>query len=306
MIDVLTLTASQARDLLDQKALTSVQLVEAYLAQIEKHNHQGLHLNAIISVAPRDKTLELARRLDHERSSGHVRGPLHGIPFVCKDVFALHPDLGMPCTGGAPCLATAKARRTAPLIQHLLDSGMILLGTGNLTELCGMKYETIKPGWSPMGGQTHSPYIYGGTQMDDGFVGHSSGGGSSSGSGASVAAGFAPLAIGSECCGSLTLPATRAAAYSLKCGLNQINVDGALHYSDNTDYLGGMAKSADDLATFIAALMQRSEPFDLSGGLQGIKMGFVNSREWQMSEAMCKASEADREAMVCRSLRKLR
>lgn len=137
-VDVLTLTASVARQLLDNKIITSVQLVKAYLTQIEAHNHNGMNLNAFISVAPEQDLLERAHVLDQERQRG-LRSELHGIPFIAKDVFVTHPDLGMSTTAGNPCFATAMAKRTAPMIQHLLDAGMILLGKTNLTEFCGLK-----------------------------------------------------------------------------------------------------------------------------------------------------------------------
>ena len=139
IIDALTLTVSEARKLLENNTITSEQLVKAYLTQIKAHNHNGMNLNALISVAPEQDLLERARALDHERQSGLLRSELHGIPFIAKDVFVTHPALGMPTTAGNPCFATATAKRTAPMIQHLLDAGMILLGKSNLTEFCGLK-----------------------------------------------------------------------------------------------------------------------------------------------------------------------
>lgn len=163
-LDLLTLTATDCRQLLQEHKTTSVQLVKAYLAQIHKHNHNGMKLNAMISLAPETQLLETAQRLDNERQAGQLRGPLHGIPFITKDVFLTHPDLGMPTTCGGLCFASAKAKRTAPMIQHLLDSGMILLGKANLTEFCGIKEQGNTPGWSPAGGQTQNPYIFGGLE----------------------------------------------------------------------------------------------------------------------------------------------
>ncbi|KAK4546801.1 hypothetical protein LTR36_001533 [Oleoguttula mirabilis] len=278
-LDVLTLTATAAQKLLQDGNVTSIQLVQAYLAQIKKHNHAGFHLNAIISLAPQETLVATADRLDRERASGTIRSPLHGIPFIVKDVFTTHPSLGLPTTAGAPCFATAQAKRTAPLLQHLLDSGMILLGKANLTEFCGLKMKGHTPGWSPMGGQTQSPYIYGGLEPGEKLIGHSSAGGSSSGSASGVAAGFAPLSIGTECCGSLITPANRAGVYALKCGL------------------GGMAKSVEDLAVFTAALMQRAEPIDFSGGFEGLRVAFTDVKEWRLPEEVCAWPGDTREQM---------
>lgn len=84
LVDILTLTAVQLQHFLEAGVLTSVEAVKLYLAQISKHNHAGLHLNAIISVVERDTLLARAYELDEERSRGKVRGPFHGVPIILK------------------------------------------------------------------------------------------------------------------------------------------------------------------------------------------------------------------------------
>jgi hypothetical protein len=84
IVDVLTVTAADLKGLLDNGAVSSVELVDLYLAQIEKHNRQGAKLHAMISTVPRDLLLQTAEELDKERSAGQVRGALHGIPIVVK------------------------------------------------------------------------------------------------------------------------------------------------------------------------------------------------------------------------------
>ena len=84
IVDVLTLTASELQRLLSSQAVTSAEIVQLYLAQIAKHNHAGLKLNAVISVADEEAVLEQARRLDTERLSGNLRGSLHGVPILLK------------------------------------------------------------------------------------------------------------------------------------------------------------------------------------------------------------------------------
>lgn len=286
MLDPLTLTAAEAQQLLDNGKTTSASLVEMYLDQIERHNHSGLHLNALISIAPKDKLLKTAKKLDNERQSGQVRGPLHGIPIVIKDLFTT-TGLGLPTTAGTPSLQTATASRTAPVIQHLMDCGLIIVGTANLTEFCGLKYKGITPGWSPMGGQTQSPYVFGGLEKDEKMLGNSSIGGSSSGSASAVAAGFSPLSIGTECCGSLITPANRAGLFALKCGLNTVNTEGMFHYTNCIDFVGGMTKSVRDLNLLTTALMQKPETFDVDGGFRGLKIGFCNAEEWRLPEEVC-------------------
>lgn len=302
-LDLLTLTAIEAQRMLSAGELTSTALVEAYLAQIEKHNHAGMHLNILTCVAPRQSLLDTARRLDDERHAGKVRSALHGIPFICKDVFLTEPSLGMPTTAGSPYWASAKAKRTSPLIQHLLDKGMILLGKANLTEWCGLKMTGLKPGFSPFGGQTQSPYVLGGSRKDDGFAGHSNPGGSSSGSAAGVAAGFAPLSIGTECVGSVIFPANRAGLYALKCGRGQVDDSAMFKFSSN-DFIGGMAKSAYDLSNLVAAMTKQASGFDVSDDLKGMKLAFIEAPPVPAARddgegGFCKMPGDSAQQMVC-------
>ncbi|RMZ03900.1 hypothetical protein D0862_05495 [Hortaea werneckii] len=286
--DLLRLTATEAARLLDEKKTTSVELVNAYLAQINAHNHSGLKLNALISVAPADLLLATARKLDQERSSGSRRSSLHGIPFVCKDVFVTHPSLELPTTAGAPCFQTTVAKRTSPVIEHLLGMGMILIGKANMTEFCGLKTPDHTAGWSPTGGQTQSPFIFGGLEEDEKAIGHSSPGGSSSGSASAVAAGFVPLSIGTEVCNSIITPASRAGLYALKCSNGAVNGDGCFGFSQHLDCIGGMAKSVEDIAVLTSALLRRESPFDLGTRLcDGLRIAFTELEGWIWPESAC-------------------
>lgn len=83
-MDVLTATATDLSEALNRGLTSSVQIVERYLDQIEKHNHEGLKLHAVIETAPRESVLAIAKRLDEERANGALRSPLHGIPLLVK------------------------------------------------------------------------------------------------------------------------------------------------------------------------------------------------------------------------------
>ena len=83
-IDPLTATIGDLVELLSRKRITSVDLVELYLDQIARHNHNGMRLNAIISTAPKTDVIERARHLDSERLQKGPRGSLHGIPMIVK------------------------------------------------------------------------------------------------------------------------------------------------------------------------------------------------------------------------------
>jgi amidase len=126
-------TSLELQSHLKSGSLTSVQILETYLAQMERHNHAGQKLNAIISISPRDSLLAQAKALDEERKDGRLRGPLHGLPTIVKDCFTFAPEAGLKTTVGSHVFAREKAKGNAVVIQQLIDQGVIILGTANLT-----------------------------------------------------------------------------------------------------------------------------------------------------------------------------
>ena len=74
-----------------------------------------------------------AKALDEERKGGTVRGPLHGLPIIVKDCFTFAPEIGLKTTVGSHVFATETAKGNAVVIQQLIDQGVIVLGTANLT-----------------------------------------------------------------------------------------------------------------------------------------------------------------------------
>ena len=99
-LDPLTISAFELSDLLNAQTITSVQLVELYLREINMHNKRGRQLRALISVAPKQVVLDIAKKLDDERAMGKIRGPLHGVPIVLKDNIMTDESLGMDTTVG--------------------------------------------------------------------------------------------------------------------------------------------------------------------------------------------------------------
>jgi len=98
--DPLIVSAFDLSELMLAQAISSVEIVELYLHQIDQHNRRGRQLRALISVAPRHELLKIAKKLDDERLRGKVRGPLHGIPIVVKDNIMTEEQLGMDTTVG--------------------------------------------------------------------------------------------------------------------------------------------------------------------------------------------------------------
>jgi amidase len=100
-VELISATASEIQQQLSCGKLSSVDLISQCFAQIDAHNHKGMDLHALISVAPRGNTLAVAEKLDEERKAGKVRSPLHGIPVVLKDNILTAHGLGMNTTCGA-------------------------------------------------------------------------------------------------------------------------------------------------------------------------------------------------------------
>ncbi|KAK2596130.1 hypothetical protein QQS21_006407 [Conoideocrella luteorostrata] len=284
----LFLTAHELSAQLSTKQTTSVKLVGAFLDQIERHNHNGKKLNALIAVAPRDVALRRAAELDEERESDHVRSPLHGIPIIVKDTFVTDPALGMPTSAGAPVFAGLTAKKNAVLIDRLLDSGLIVLGKGNMTEYCGMKSNDTPVGWSAQGGLTLSAYRQ--DHLDDND--QPTAAGSSNGPTVSVSAGFAPLAVGTETSGSAVYPASVNGVYGLKLSFGSVPLDGVCKLSASFDHIGVFARDPIDLVPLVGILMGDSSKEanlqdEIGKGFDGLSVGVVPNT-WGVQESVAK------------------
>ncbi|KAE8443929.1 hypothetical protein EG329_001239 [Mollisiaceae sp. DMI_Dod_QoI] len=277
--DVLTATASDLQKKLTDGDISSVQIVQQYLAQIEKHND---YLRAVLELSPHAQ--EIALKLDSERKSGKVRSPLHGIPVLLKDNIAVSPDLGLKTTAGSFALIESIPKGNASVVDQLLKAGMIVLGKANLSEFANFKGSDIQPGWSPRGGQTQSAYVRGGLVPDGTILGHSSPGGSSTGCAVGLSAGFATLALGTETDGSLITPANRAALYAMRPTQGLVPQGGVIPIANILDTVGPMAKSVEDLANLLTVIVDPSHPNVPKNGYaaaltktwDGIRVGFLD------------------------------
>lgn len=278
--DILTATATDLCRLLEAGQITSVDIVEAYLAQIERHNKTGLELRAIISTAPREVVLSRAAELDTERLSGKIRSALHGIPIIIKDAIVTSKALGMPTTAGAFVFRETYGKRNAAIVELLIHSGLIIIGKASMTEFCGLKATRMTAGWSAVNGLTQSAYIVGGFRKDDLFCGRSGPGGSSSGSAVGVSAGFAPLSIGTETGGSICMPANRAGLYSMTATLGTVSTAGLFTLSQSFDGLGGIARTAEDLEMLMNLLLPTQVRDRQYSKWEDISVGFVDPIVW--------------------------
>ncbi|KAJ5738943.1 amidase signature enzyme [Penicillium malachiteum] len=291
---VLTTNAVELQRLLQENNITSAQIVEEYLRQIDRYEPK---LNALISPAPRDKVLRVAKDLDEERQRGQIRGPFHGVPIILKDSFVTDSGLGMSTTVGSYAFVGAKALKNGAITQRLIDAGLIILGKGNMTEFAGMKMTMMMPGWSAHGGQTLSPYIWK-IEENEKILGHSAPGGSSTGSAVAVAAGFSPLAMATETIGSIVTPSTRAGLYALKPTIGVQDTTGLYTMTDFFDSPGPMAKSAADVRVLSEILLGRPLNAPELGPWEGLSVGFLDPSTWCMSPELCPQFEGTAEQMI--------
>ena len=133
---------------------TAQSLTQASLARIRQLDRSGPALHAVLETNP--AALAIARRLDAERRSGRVRGPLHGIPVLLKD----NIDTGdrMQTTAGSLALTGAPAPRDAFVVKRLREAGAVIIGKTNLSEWANIRSSKSSSGWSARGGQTKNPY----------------------------------------------------------------------------------------------------------------------------------------------------
>ena len=114
-----------------------------------------------------------------------------------------------------------------------------------------------------------------------------------------MAAGFAPVSIGTETDGSLVQPATRAALYGMKATPGSVNTAGIQPISPAFDSVGGLAKTPEDLANIMGILLGRTDdPSVLKGSWKGLRVGFVDPSLWQPAEFVVEPNESFRKQTV--------
>lgn len=214
--------------------LTSAELVRFYLARIERHNPA---LGAVISVS--HDAAEQAAAVDRARAEGAKLGPLAGIPVLIKDNISV---AGSPATAGSPALLGAEAR-DAFLIGRLRAARAVILGKANLSEWANFRSTQSTSGWSTLGGQAVNPHGAGRNPS-----------GSSSGSAVAVAAGLAPIAVGTETDGSIVSPSHACGIVGIKPTLGLISRSGIVPISAEQDTAGPMTRTVADAAALLGAL----------------------------------------------------
>ncbi|MFZ5784175.1 MAG: amidase [Pseudomonadota bacterium] len=256
---------SEIADAIAAGRITSVQATEACLARIEAWQPRT---NAFLRVY-RDKALAQARLLDQELAAGQRRGPLHGVPMAHKDMYY---RAGERSTGGSEIRRDWTAPVTATVLQKLDAAGVVELGFLNMAEFAA----------GPTGHNVHHGHCrnpWDGTRVT---------GGSSSGSGASVAARMVYGALGSDTGGSIRLPASACGVVGMKATYGRVSRAGALARSWTLDHVGPLTRTVRDNARMLAAVAGH-DPDDsttsdkpvpdyealLEGGVEGLRLGLA-------------------------------
>jgi amidase len=245
-LDVVELSASEARDRMAAGTLTSRALTEAYLNRIAQLDDAGQRLDAVIEI--NGAAIADADRLDAERQAGKMRGPLHGIPVLIKDNIDI---AGMVNSAGSLALADNRPKQDAFIVARLREAGAVILGKTNLSEWANFRSTRSTSGWSSRGGQTKNPYV-----LDRNPCG------SSSGTGTAIAASLAAVGIGTETDGSIVCPASVNGLVGLKPTVGLVSRRGIIPISISQDTAGPMARTVADAALLLNALaaIDESDP----------------------------------------------
>lgn len=217
--------------------LSYEKLTQWYLFRIVKfENNQATALNNIIAINP--NAVAEARKKDKNKSA--TNHPVFGMPILLKDNINMD---GMVTTAGAHVFLNNKTKN-AFIVDRLLEKGAIILGKANLSEWANYLCSECPNGYSAAGGQTLNPY---GIRVFDT-------GGSSAGSGSSMAANYAVAAVGTETSGSILSPSSANSIVGLKPTTGLLSRGGIVPISSTFDTPGPMTRNITDNAILLSAM----------------------------------------------------
>ncbi len=257
--DIAFATITQLHGWIANQSLTSRKLTKIYLERIERI---GPKLECFATVTS-DLALEQADAADALLQNGQLLGPLHGIPYVVKDLF---DTAGITTGWGAEPYQNRVPDQDATVVQRLRDAGAVLLGKAALGALA---YNDI---W--YGGRCRNPW-----NLNEGSSG------SSAGSAAATAAGLCGFSIGTETLGSITSPCQRCGTTGLRPTFGRVPRDGAMALCWSMDKVGPICRSVEDTGMVLAALngagpgdpasIEAGFQFDATAGLKGLRIGYL-------------------------------
>ncbi len=264
-------------ELVRTRQVTSTELTKMYSARLHRYNPS---LNFVVSFTD-DLGLKQAAQADQEIAAGKYRGPLHGIPWGCKDIIAV---TGYKTTWGSGAYVDQQFDTEATVVKLLREAGAVLiakLATGELA--AGDRW---------FGGRTNNPW-----DPKDGSSG------SSAGPGSATAAGCVAFAIGTETSGSILSPSTVNGVTGLRPTFGRVSRFGAMTLSWSLDRLGPMCRTAEDCAVVFHAIARPDEndlsvmdlPFnwDATIDIRKLRVGYLvagfdettRDAEWRANDA---------------------
>ena len=248
--------------------LNPVALTELFLERIAALDRR---LGAFRLVL-RDRAIGQARAAQAALQGGSDLGPLHGIPWVAKDLFDVK---GHPTTAGTRLLANAIAREDSAAVRRLDQAGMVLLGKVNTVQFAYGGVGINNDHGTPHNPWNRTPHVPGG---------------SSSGTAVAVAAGLAPVGLGTDTGGSVRIPAALCGIAGLKTTVGRVSRAGVYPLSFSLDSVGVLARSVEDAGLVYQQLAGEDDgdettlgipPEDALGelraGVQGLRLAFVEA-----------------------------
>ncbi|MRG86323.1 amidase family protein [Salinibacillus xinjiangensis] len=233
-------TIDDIQQALEKEEVTSKELVLMYFHRISQYDQDGVKINSVMEINP--DALHIAEALDRERKTKGRRGPLHGIPILLKDNIDTNDKLHT--SAGSLALKNHHAASDSLVAKQLRHAGAVILGKANMTEWANFMTDNMPNGYSSRGGQVINPYGPG--ELDVG--------GSSSGSGASVAANLVTAAIGTETSGSILSPASSNSVVGIKPTVGLVGRTGIIPISHSQDTAGPLTRTVKDAAMVLSAI----------------------------------------------------
>lgn len=261
---ILNKDISYIQSKIDEDLFSYEDLVKFFIYRIYKYEmNKDLYLNSIISLNP--NIIKQARELDKNKPDN----PLYGIPILVKDNINVED---MITSAGASVFKNNLVNDDATVIKNLKKNNVLILGKLNMSEWAYYFCRPCPVGYSSLGGQTLNPY---GRKIFES-------GGSSSGSGVSIAANFAVASLGSETSGSILSPSSKNSLVGLKPTIGNISRSGIVPISSFYDTSGPMTNNVLDNAIIYNSMIGFDKSDELSK--ESIKINIQEMQNFESSD----------------------
>ncbi|KAJ0076861.1 hypothetical protein Patl1_35679 [Pistacia atlantica] len=249
-------TIQEIQSAFAKKKLTSRQLVDLYMTQIETLNPQ---LRSVLEVNPDARSQAEKADVERERNEGRrFLGELHGVPLLLKDTIATKDKLNT--TAGSFALVGSVVPRDATVVERLRNAGAVILGKTSLTEWYSFRsLGKVPNGWCARGGQAQNPYLPSGNPC-----------GSSSGSAISVATNMVVVSLGSETHGSILCPSDHNSVVGFKPTVGLTSRAGVIPVLPHLDTIGPISRTVSD-AVYVLDVIAGFDPRDYEATSEAAK-----------------------------------